>query len=154
LQPPHFAMRVEGCIVMRRSGAILTLILVLRIGTARTADMPPEGMAMPFTLGPGQQIDLPFIRLRPNTCEQISNDFRVTKAPDLGTIIQVNRTLISGKCANHTYNQMTYQAPANVNGTMTDAFEYFQNTNSGPIVIGGLATLCSRPPLGPNSLCP
>jgi hypothetical protein len=141
--------------MLNRLPWVIALYFLLLTKPSWPADLPaPQGLAMPFTVGPSQKIYLPFIRLRPNTCEQISNDFRLTIPPSLGNTMEGTRVFSEGKCKGYKYRQMLYMAPAIINSVMSDKFEYYQNTNSGSLSIGGYATLCPKPPPNPNRPCP
>jgi hypothetical protein len=147
----------EGMIVVQRVGMISAGILLMMAQASWSADMPSEGAAMPFSIGPSQQKTLPYLRVRDNTCEQISNDFQLTKALTLGTIVPVIRLgaqLGLPNCGAYSYNMMAYMAPPNIPYKMSDQFDYYQVTTDGPITIGGYVTLCSRPPSNPNGACP
>ena len=142
---------------LQRAGIVFAGMFLMICDISWSADMPPEGAAMPFTIGPGQQKTLAFLRLRDNTCEQVSNDFQLTRAPTLGTIVPVTRLgfqLGLAKCKYYNYNMMAYMAPATISYTTSDQFEYSQMRNSGPLTIGGYVTLCSRAPSSPNGPCP
>jgi hypothetical protein len=147
----------SGMAATKRAGMAYAGILLMTGQVSWSADVPAEEAAMRFSIGPSQQATLPFLRLRPNTCEQISNAFKVTKPPTIGIIVPVKRSglqLHMAKCGTYNYDMMAYMAPTHVDYTMSDQFAYDQVTNQGPLKIDVYVSLCEQPPPNPNKPCP